>query len=153
MGDYRALDVACYIVNRAINKCKPVGPSQLYRILYYSYLEYFRRTNEKLFYDDIEARDHTAVPREVYRKFCIWGENRLALIEDTDIHNLIIDDYIDELIDMSAWDLACKFDDNKNSAWIKVKESLGDKESNIIPFELLKKEAKTEYHLRLKEKR
>lgn len=49
--------------------------------------------------------------------------------------------------------LICKFDDNKNSAWIKVKESLGDKENNIIPFELLKKEAKTEYHLRLKEKK
>lgn len=133
-----ALDVAKYIINKAIDMDKPISNLQLQKILYFAHLESLKQ-GEKLIDEPFEAWDLGPVIRSVYNEFCVYGANRLALKEECSIPSLPnIDSELIKLIETPSWDLT-ELINNPNSAWAK---SHKEGEKNIIPDSLMSKEAK-----------
>lgn len=132
-----ALEVAKYIINKAIEIDKPISNLQLQKILYFAHLESLKK-GEKLINEPFEAWNFGPVVRKVYNEFCIWGANRLALKEECIIESLPIkDDILIKLIETPAWDLVEK-SHNPNGAWAKAYKE-GSK--NIILDINIKQEA------------
>ena len=142
----KALEVAKYIVNRGIDRNKPISNLQLQKILYFSNIDVIRECDKKLITDgQFEAWDYGPVLREVYNKFSHYGATKLTIREeveeklDADVKK-IVDKSVDIYIDKSPWELVRK-SHQKNSAWYKSYKS-GDK--NIISNEYIEEEAKNE---------
>lgn len=75
---YNAVDVASYIVGRCANLGRPVTNLQLQKILYYIQLNFLRTYDKCIFEDDILARRHGPVVKEVYYKYNIWGRHEIV---------------------------------------------------------------------------
>ncbi|HIS09288.1 MAG TPA: DUF4065 domain-containing protein [Candidatus Scatomorpha intestinipullorum] len=135
---YDALEVAKYIINKAIEIEKPISNLQLQKILYFTHLESLKQ-GEKLIGEPFEAWDFGPVVRKVYNKFCLWGANRLAFKEECTIKNLPkLDDMLVKLIQTPAWELVER-SHNPNGAWAKAYQE-GSK--NIIADSYIQQEAR-----------
>lgn len=132
-----ALDVAKYIINKAIEMQSPVSNLQLQKILYFAHLESLKQ-GEKLINEPFEAWGFGPVVRVVYNEFCIYGANRLALEEKCSIMTIPkIDTILKELIKTPAWELVER-SHNPSGAWAKIYQE-GCK--NIIPDSYIEAEA------------
>ena len=107
MRTYGSLNVANYIINKAIDKDKCLNNWTLQDILYFSYLEYFRREDGKrLFNDKFIACNFGIGIYKVHNRYMpniSWCDK-----QRTTIKKLSIDDYIDILIDMGIFDLSTR---------------------------------------------
>ena len=52
---YTALDIAKWVISFCYNKEQPISNLQLQKILYFLWVDYFNRTDEHLFEDEIFA--------------------------------------------------------------------------------------------------
>ena len=141
----KALDVAKYIVNRSIDKDKPVSNLQLQKILYFSHIDVIRAGKGKLIDDSqFEAWDYGPVLREVYNEFSPYGANKLTIKEKVDsslsdeMNDIkdIVDKSIDKYIEKSPWELVTK-SHQEEGAW---KKAYKEGEKRIISNEDIEKE-------------
>lgn len=105
MKTYDSMDVANHIINRAIDKKRQIGNYKLHSIMYYTFLEYFRRENKRLFNDKFIACNFGIAiqkPYKTYMETNLWTD--LGKL-DTTIQKLSIDDYIDALFSLYCFDL------------------------------------------------
>lgn len=120
----KALEMAKYIINRSIDKDKPVSNLQLQKILYFSHIDVIRAGKGKLVDDgQFEAWDYGPVLREVYNEFSPYGATKLTIkeevSEDLDENiKKIVNKSIDEYIEKSPWELVRKSHE-KDGAWGK----------------------------------
>ena len=132
-------DVAQYIVNFFIQKDNPVTNLKLQKLLYFSWIEYFKIMKEYLFNEQFEAWVLGPVVPEAYYEFCAYGADmimRLKTVElrgiATDILNTILEKYENfspyELVDKSHRD---------GGAWAKTYRN-GKGRWNSIDFEIIK---------------
>lgn len=120
----KALEVAKYIINKGIDKDKPVSNLQLQKILYFSHIDVLKAKKEKLIDDgQFEAWDYGPVLRDVYNEFSPYGATKLTIKEelsdslDKNIKD-IVDKSIDKYIEKSPWELVTKSHE-KDGAWEK----------------------------------
>ena len=135
---YQAVEVAKYIVTYSNQQNKPVSNLKLQKILYFTWIDFFKTTNRRLFEDAICAWNFGPVIPAVYRKFCIYAGESIPreyhaeiAPEDTDILNGIIDPYLD----FSASELVNKSHE-EGSAWDQVFRN-GEGKQAVIPFPLI----------------
>lgn len=70
---YPALDIAKYIVTYSIGQNKPVSNLKLQKMLYFAWIEYFKKVGTGLFTESICAWQFGPVVPEVYYEFCVYG--------------------------------------------------------------------------------
>ncbi len=73
MGTYDALNIARFIVRKYIDDGNPVTNMKLQKMLYYAWVEYYKRYREFLFKDDVCAWKYGPVVPGVYREYRIYA--------------------------------------------------------------------------------
>lgn len=137
---YNAMAVADYIINKCCERNKPISNLQLQKILYFTWIEYYKQTNKTLFWDSFCAWQFGPVVPEVYYEYCVYGGRPINIrceteivAEDMSLLDKIIEDYADipvnVLVDMTH---------KKDSAWDRIyQDGRGNRE--VIPYELIKR--------------
>lgn len=126
---YDAIDIAKYIVQKFIDLGKPITHMKLQKLLYFSWMEYYKDYGEYLFKNEIYAWKFGPVIPEVYYKYSIFGGMPITPVRDTEGDpvklggkaeisiNKIIDRYEDasaaSLVNQThekdtPWDKACR---------------------------------------------
>jgi len=135
---YSALDVARYVITVCSEAGKPIGNLKLQKMLYFLWVDFYRKTGRFLYLDDICAWQLGPVVPEVYYQYCSYGGRPIyaqyvSAIEsaDEDILNAIINQYIDvpahELVDRTH---------EQGTAWDSIyKNGIGNR--NPIPFSVI----------------
>lgn len=72
---YSALDIACAVVNHAVEQKKPVSNLKLQKILYFIQGYHLADYGEPLFEEEIEAWPYGPVVVDVYNAFQRYGSN------------------------------------------------------------------------------
>ncbi len=109
---YPALDIAKYIITYSIHKKSPVSNLKLQKMLYFAWIDYYKKLKTDLFTDSICAWQFGPVVPEVYYEFCVYGgrpitqEYKKELAPgDMQILDEIIDRYlrqsVSELVNMT----------------------------------------------------
>lgn len=145
MAEYSALNIAKYTINRCNAKNTPVTNLQLQKILYFTWIDYYKKTGRELFTDRFFAWKLGPVIPDVYYKYYSNGAEPLKSVSDlTLIFNLSQDKELNSIIDlyrsMSAYDLVEK-SHIAHGAWRTVFKS-GEGERSVIPFSLIKKKCR-----------
>lgn len=148
-----------YIVTKCIDEDTPISNFLLQKILFLIQVESFRRFNEPVFYDDIEAWKFGPVVPNAYYHFCIYGalpilsRYTVNLTDDLlDIQGLsmgslnikeitMVNDVVEEKRALPVWDLVEEVG-KEGTPWDITYKQNGQKA--IIPLELIKKYAKAE---------
>lgn len=127
---YDVLDIAQYVINKAIDKEKPVSNLKLQKILFYIQVNFLTINNKPCFNEPIVRWRHGPVVEEVYAKYgrfigkpiTVWQKDRTYLTFDKSFnvvtvvkkfnygdinknHRILIDSVIDKLISIDGWDL------------------------------------------------
>lgn len=137
--NYKAIEIAKYIVTYCTEKNNPVSNLKLQKMLYYIWIDYYKAKKTELFKDRICAWQLGPVVPEVYYEFCSYAGNSIEkdfsiAIEGNDKE--IIDRIIDKLIPRTAASLV-ESSHEQGKPWdIVYKKGDGDREE--IPFELIK---------------
>lgn len=142
----KALDVAKYIINKCIEKNKPISNVRLQKIMYLVHVGFLKEFNKKLIDDEsFTAREYAPVIKSVYYKFQIYGGLPIDDKQKCDIalkpeEAELIDNIVQKCINLKPWELVQK-SRNPNGAWIKVyKDGEGYKDI-VIPDKLIQEEA------------
>lgn len=136
---YTAIDIAKYIVSYCSNKKQPISNLKLQKILYYAWIDYYKRTGNALFLNDICAWQLGPVIPDVYYEFCSYAgtpifESFDVCIDSNDIKT--INSIIDSYISVPASALVNR-SHKKGGAWdIVYQDGIGNR--NIIPFSLIR---------------
>lgn len=136
---YLAINIAKYIINYCTEKNNPISNLKLQKILFFSWVDFYKQRQQPLFNDCICAWQFGPVVPEVYYNFCSYAgtpiiENYKIEIENAD--KSVLDKIIDSYINLSAYTLVEK-SHKKNCSWDKTYQNgLGAR--NIISFELIK---------------
>ena len=135
---YSAMEIARYIITKCFNLGQPVSNLKLQKMLYYLWVDFYKKTGRKLFFDNICAWQLGPVVPDVYYEYCsyagrpILGEYATGLAcEDEKILDSIISDYID----IPANVLVGKTHAH-GTAWDSVYRN-GEGNRKIIPFDLI----------------
>ena len=135
---YNAMEVARYIITRCSEKGRAISNLKLQKMLYFLWVDFYKKTNRKLFLDDICAWQLGQVVPEVYYEYCSYGGRPIFAEYTSKIKNndqRILDDLIDDYIDVPASVLVSKTH-KKGSAWDKIyKDGFGNR--RVIPFSLI----------------
>lgn len=127
---YKAMDIAQYVINYAIDLGKPVSNLKLQKLLYYIQAKFLIENNNGCFEDDIENWRHGPVVTNVYDNFKKYGNQDIEEIQtgyrafeiDDEFNfsykkkkfkeeNIELDDrelikeVVNNLIDKDAWEL------------------------------------------------
>lgn len=137
---YNAIDVAKYIINFCNRKGIPISNLKLQKVLYFAWIEFYKKTGAELYLDDICAWQFGPVVTNVYYEFCTYAgtpipNNYEIKIMDEDIK--ILNDILNKYCYIAASSLVNKTHE-KGTPWDLVfKQGVGNR--NIIPFSLIKK--------------
>lgn len=134
---YDAVDIARHIVVYCNNKEKPITNLKLQKLLYYIWIEYYKKCSGYLFDNNICAWQFGPVVPEVYYEYCMYAGMLIRLKQDSNVISYadlqIVDSAIDRYIDYSASELV-EMTHRTGSPWSKIfRQGVGNRE--IIPFE------------------
>ena len=135
---YGAKNIANFVVNYCAQNGSPVTNLKLQKILYYLWIDYFKRTKQFLFYDDICAGRLGPVVPEVYYDFCFYAGSPIKSagqynIYDNDI--IILREIVDKYSMMSTSNLV-DMTHQKGGPWdIVYRDGIGNRD--VIPFDLI----------------
>ncbi len=98
---YTALDVAKHIITYSQKKNCPISNLKLQKILYFSWVDYYKETKRELFLDEIKAWQFGPVVPEVYYEFCSYAGcpimvqyNSILQEDDKKILDSIVENYL-----------------------------------------------------------
>lgn len=136
---YSALEVSKYILSYCSKSGSPISNLQLQKILYFLQGEYYRRTFEPLFEEDICAWKFGPVVPEVYYEFCVYGGAAIVNqyeyeVDIYDEDKVIINEIVDERKKVPVWKLVQETHEN-GTPWHKVFTTRGDRA--MIPKTLI----------------
>ena len=128
--EYRALDVAKYIIDKCTRDRKPISNLQLQKILYFIQKECLKN-GTIAFYDDIEAWQFGPVVPDVYYRFCGAGAMPITLTFDSleleSSDKVLFDKVIVDRRNQNPWDLVNETH-KEGEAWDRVYQGgKGDK--------------------------
>lgn len=140
MAFYSAMAVADFIIDFCSRKKEPVSNLRLQKLLYFTWVRFYEKTNRNLFYDPMYAWQLGPVVPEVYNNFCSYGGRPINQIwdgteieqDDAEILGNIIMQYWNvpssELVERTH---------KPDTAWYQVYDG-GKGNRKVIPFELIK---------------
>ncbi len=135
---YSAIEVAKYVISYCTKKNRPVSNLKLQKMLYYTWIDYYKKTQNALFLDDICAWQLGPVVPDVYYEYCSYAGT--PIIEEYDINLLaedqvLINSIIENYLYVSASSLVSR-SHKKGGAWDRVyQDGLGNRD--VIPFALI----------------
>ncbi len=135
---YLAIAVAKHIVTYCTNKNKPVSNLKLQKILYYVWIDYYKKTGDMLFLDEMQAWQFGPVVPNVYYEFCQYAGLEICreYQEECDIADIsLIDSVIDKYIDVPTSTLI-DWSHRPNKPWDKVYKS-GRGFRQKIPYDMI----------------
>lgn len=136
---YTAIDIAKYIITFCHKKGRPISNLKLQKVLYYAWVEFYKRTGKELYLDDICAWQLGPVVTNVYYQFCTYAGTPIPndyeiYIGDEDA--VILDEILNKYCCISASTLVNKTHE-KGTPWDLVfQHGIGNRD--IIPFSLIK---------------
>ena len=136
---YDALDISKYIVSYCAKKDKPVSNLKLQKLLYYTWIEYFKKTNTDLFSDRIFAWQLGPVVPKSYYEFCSYAGipiTREYEVKIKDFDKTIINPIIDEYSKIPASALVSRSHKKGNPWDLVYRNGIGNRKE--IPFTLIK---------------
>ena len=138
---YNASEVARYIISTCYIKNNPVKNLKLQKLLYFSWIDFYKTTYRSLFIDDICAWQLGPVVPEVYYEFCSYGGRPICFICNTSISegadSTLLDRIIDQYLPFPA-SVLVERSHRHGGAWDYIfKNGAGNR--NIIPYELIKR--------------
>ena len=135
---YDALDVAKYIITQCSAAGKPVSNLKLQKMLYFLWVDFYKRTQRALFFDDICAWQLGPVIPDVYYQYCSYAGRPIFASYSSEIREddeKILDDLIECYIDTPASVLVSRTH-APGTAWDEIfKDGLGNRD--VIPFSLI----------------
>lgn len=140
---YSAADVAKYIITLCYKAGKPVSNLKLQKMLYFLWVDFYKKTGRMLFRDNICAWQLGPVVPGVYYDYCSYAGSPIcevygSEIEDEDAEEM--DTIIFKYMDTPANELVNRTHE-PGTAWDMVYKN-GAGKRKIIPFDLIiKKEA------------
>ncbi len=139
---YTASDIAKYIISYCSSRNRPISNLKLQKVLYFTWVDYFRETGTALFLDDICAWQLGPVVPDVYYDYCSYGGRPIYLtyngIEDeiSERDEAILNEIIERYIDIPASTLVNKTH-RSGTAWDYIYGG-GTGNRDVIPFSLIK---------------
>lgn len=136
--NYKAIDIAKYIISKCTIDQHPISNLQLQKILYYVQKTFL--VNEMVaFEDEIEAWQFGPVVPEVYYQYCGFGAMRIRMEYDTNIcsdYTNIINPIVEKKRVLDPWEMV--EDTHKpGKAWNQIyNNGLGN--HCVIPKDLIK---------------
>ena len=133
-------DVAQYIVNYFIQCDNPVTNLKLQKLLYFSWIDYFKAKKEYLFNEEFEAWVLGPVVPEAYYEFCAYGADMIFRCKEVHLSGTdteIIDKTLEKYSAVSPYELV-EISHRRGGAWDKI-FSGGKGRRKIIDFETVKK--------------
>lgn len=74
---YRPIDIANYIIKRAVDKGQPITHLKLQKLLYYVVAKYFKDNSSKLINESISKWQYGPVVESVYHYLKIYGSSEI----------------------------------------------------------------------------
>ena len=135
---YSALEVAKYIISRCSELNKPISNLKLQKMLYFVWVEFYKKTRRMLFDDYICAWQLGPVVPEVYYEYCTYAGSPIISSHLTSISpkdKEMLDDIIFKYLPMSANELV-GLTHAPGTAWDIIYNN-GAGNRKIIPFDLI----------------
>lgn len=138
----QAIDIAYYVLRFCSEQGKPISNLKLQKMLYFLWLDYFRRTGQSLFNEEFYAWQFGPVIPRVYNEFCAYAgiaidvgtDDSLACVELANRDN--IHSILQLYIDKTASQLVKKTHED-GTPWSQVYDG-GRGLRSVIPFDLIK---------------
>lgn len=132
----KAIDVANYMVHYCWDNKTPICNLQLQKILYLTWIDYYKETHKYLFNDYFRAWSLGPVVIPVYNEYCTYGGMPIRPL-DIDKHSIDYFPEMESILDRyrtkSTFDLV-GMTTQVGGAWDAIYE---EGKSHIIPFELI----------------
>ena len=139
---YNASDIAKYIISYCSSKNMPISNLKLQKVLYFTWVDYYRETGTALFLDDICAWQLGPVVPDVYYDYCSYGGRPSYLtyngIEDeiSERDEAILNKIIERYLDTPASTLVNRTH-RPGTAWDCIYDG-GAGNRDVIPFSLIR---------------
>ena len=133
-----ALDVADFIVQRCIERKQSISNLKLQKMLYFAWIEYYNKTQERLFNDPFWAWKLGPVVYDVYLSYRVFGAMPISYVPKNDASSELSTDvkrflsgFTDSQVSVSGTQLVRK-SHRPGGAWAETyREGMGH---SIIPF-------------------
>lgn len=123
--EYRAKDIAAYIINYSIKNRNYVSNLKLQKLLYYVQAYFAIQRNKPCFNEDFEHWRHGPVIPEIYSEYkAYFNEDITDYQEHENISSrdkILINKVIESYSDYNAWDMVRKT--HKESPWINTDDN------------------------------
>lgn len=136
---YNASSIADYIIDKCYKMKKPISNLQLQKVIYFTWVEYYKKTGKTLFMDDICAWQFGPVIPEVYYEYCSYGGRPINIMCETAISESdkgILDGIIEKYVQIPVNKLV-DMTHQKGTAWDRIYQN-GSGNRKVIPFSLIK---------------
>ena len=97
MREYKAKDIARYVIFYCDKYGHPISNLKLQKILYFIQAYFLFETNKPCFSDVIEAWDYCHIVPSVYKEYRIYGSSNIPCTDDGSEFRYIKDDDYDSL--------------------------------------------------------
>lgn len=135
---YRALEVARYIITKCSGMGLPVSNLKLQKMLYFLWVDYYKKTGRRLFADEICAWKLGPVVPEVYYEYCQYAGMPINMCYVSEIDKedeSILDELILKYVGVPASELVSRTHAS-GTAWDYIFEN-GKGNRKPIPFDLI----------------
>lgn len=139
MATYSAMDIAKFIVNDCTCLSRPISNLKLQKLLYFIWVDYYKRKKTMLFKDEMCAWQLGPVVPDVYFEFCSYGgqpiyENYTTNLTEND--QVIVREILHSHVRNSTRSLV-DMTHRKGSPWDRIfRNGAGNRQ--VIPFDLIK---------------
>lgn len=133
---YNAIDIAKYIIDYCNKNKRLVSNLKLQKMLYYVWIDYYKKSSFPLFNEDFCAWTFGPVIPDVYYEFCSYAGSPIIKNFNLEFSNDLekINEIIDKYMDKSPYELV-QMSHKKDYPWDIVYNRYGNRA--IIPFSLI----------------
>lgn len=135
---YNAMEVANFIIDACTRKGDPISNLRLQKLLYFTWVDYYRDTHNSLFIDPMYAWQFGPVLPEVYYEYCSYGGRPINLYCDNEIKPedaQIISNILEKYQNVSVSELVERTH-QQGTAWYEIFDG-GKGDRRVIPFDLI----------------
>jgi uncharacterized phage-associated protein len=135
MGEYKAKDIARYVIFYCHEHKYPISNLKLQKILYFIQAYFLVEVGKPCFSDVIEAWDYCPIVPDVYREYRIYGSLNIPCTDDGSEFRYIKSDDYDSLNRILAevsknTESQLKYITNNQSPWINARKSVDKRITN-----------------------
>ena len=135
-GCYSATEIAKYVINYCNDRGTPISNLKLQKILYFLWVDFYKRKQQPLFFENFYAWQLGPVLPEVYFNYCSYGGSS---IENQMVKNKILDRQdkalIEDIVDQYRYKPAGKLVDDTHRKGGPWEKAFCEGHRTLIPME------------------